>query len=32
MFKIKIGKGTLVFTFKPSWNLKHFKMGITYKF
>ena len=32
MFKIKIGKGLLVFVFKPSWKLKDFKISLTYKF
>jgi len=32
MFKIKIGKGVLTITFKPSWKLKNFKIGLTYKF
>lgn len=32
MFKIKIGKGTLMFTFKPSWRYKDFKIGIAYRF
>jgi len=32
MFKINIGKGVLILTFKPSWKLRDFKIGLTYKF